>query len=74
MSKQPELREQCKYGDLFSVEEFVDNVRCGGFIDYDGFGNLATAEQESRIEIRPSNVLKMLAQNPWATHVMWFNR
>lgn len=69
-----ELQEFSKFGDHMTVFEFLEVVDCGGFIDYDGFGHLATAEQESRVDIIPSTCRKTLSQNPWATHVMWFNR
>lgn len=69
-----DLREQSDFGDLFTVRDFLGAVDCGGFIDYDGHGRLATEKKESSIEIRPSNCRKALTANPWATHIMWFNR
>ena len=68
------LSEQAEYGDLFTISEFIDSCKCGALIDYDGFGHLATADKESTINITPSDRMKTLTLNPWATHVMWFNR
>jgi len=68
------LKEQSDFGDLFTVRSFLGSVDSGGFIDYDGFGHLATKNKESNIEIAPSTARKILSQYPWATHVMWFNR
>ena len=37
--------DSTEYGDFFTLKEFIDMCECGGFIDYDGHGNYATAEQ-----------------------------
>jgi hypothetical protein len=59
--------------DLYSIESFQDSVKLGCFIDYDGFGLLATKNKVSDIEIYPSQALSF--QYPsWATHVVWFNK
>ena len=68
------LGEFSKYGDLFTIPEFLECCDSGGFIDYDGFGHLATVDKESNIEIIPSKRRKTISQYPWASHVMWFNR
>jgi len=70
-----ELKDRfSKYGDLFTIREFIEYCDIGGFIDYDGFGHLATADKESTVDIIPSEVRKTITLNPWATHVLWFNR
>lgn len=59
--------------DLYLIESFQDAVKLGCFIDYDGFGLLATKDKVSDIEIYPSQVSSF--QYPsWATHVVWFNK
>ncbi|MCK9369284.1 hypothetical protein M0R04_05035 [Candidatus Dojkabacteria bacterium] len=60
------------YGDLMPIEEFQMVCECGGFIDYDGFGNYAFENKMSNIETSPSRFLK----NPDKrfTHIVWFNR
>ena len=35
MKMEPEFEEIPDYGDVFTLEDFLDNVKCGGFIDYD---------------------------------------
>ena len=70
----PELNEQTEYGNLFTISEFIVDCDDQNLIDSDGFGYLATADKESEVEIIPSNRRKTVALNPWATHVMWFNR
>jgi hypothetical protein len=63
------------YGNLYTLEEFMENCRNGGFIDYDGFGNFATAKEMYNKEVYPSDVLKKnFKPQPEFTHVMWFNR
>ncbi len=62
-----------KYGDHMTIQEFRNCCKSGLFIDYDGFGYLATKDSESNIEIRPSN-LKKLKIPKWTTHVMWYNK
>lgn len=60
-------------GDLFTVEEFIQNVKDGGFTDYDGRGFFATQTHYSDIEVECSipfwNPNKALY-----THVLWFNK
>lgn len=61
------------YGDLMTLEKFKEAVACGGFIDYDGTGRLATKTRMSEIHISPSGV-KDFVFPEWATHVVWFNK
>lgn len=68
------LYDFSKYGDFMAVPDFLDYCDGGSFIDYDGSGHLATKNGESLVTIFPSKARKTLSQNPWATHVMWFNR
>jgi len=64
-------------GDLMTVAEFVDCVRQGVFIDYDGHGRYATATQVSRDQadvIYPSELVRLKTRPSWCTHVMWYNK
>ena len=61
------------YGDLMALEEFVECVNSGGFIDYDGTGYYATDKEYSEIEAIPS-VIKKGVINKKFSHVLWFNR
>jgi len=65
--------DSTEYGDFFTLKEFIDMCECGGFIDYDGHGNYATAEQCTNINISPSHVMKKIHLTEF-THVMWYNR
>lgn len=61
------------YGDLMTMEAFIDTCECGGFIDYDGIGRYATETQESDIEILPSDITMGVYRKDFS-HVVWFNR
>jgi len=61
------------YGDHMTMEEWLECVECGGFIDYDGSGNYATATQMSDKEVVPSDVKKGSIDKSF-THVVWFNK
>lgn len=73
--KEIKMRDLPDYGDHMTLEEWISNVKCGGFIDYDGFGYLATETQESNIVIHPSDLQYMEGLfDPKFTHVMWYNK
>jgi hypothetical protein len=63
-------------GDLIPLAEFIGDVKDGGFIDYDGFGNWATETRYlPRVDVYPSMIKKGTAKAPkWVTHVLWYNR
>ena len=60
--------------DHMTFEEFVADVQCGGFDDYDGYGYYATDTHRSDIVIRPSDLAALAARDPKWTHVVWYNR
>ena len=62
-----------KYGSLMELDDFVENVRHGNFIDYDGSGYYSTATEESNISIHPSEVSQGIYRKDF-THVKWYNR
>jgi len=62
-------------GHHMPMQEFLGYVRDHDFIDYDGFGRLATDTGESRSEILPSDITVIKRTPPsWATHVVWYNK
>jgi len=71
--KTPEMREHKNIGTLMTLEEFLEYVDSGGFIDYDGSGNYATIAKESDISIYPSDVDAGKVRKDF-THVVWYNR
>jgi hypothetical protein len=69
----PEFEEIPDYGDVMSIEHFVECCKCGGFIDYDGSGNYARDGKMSNISIRPSDI-KYNAVRTDFDSVVWFNK
>ncbi len=58
--------------DVYTVEEFRRNVKCGAFIDYDGFGHpVKDRKLNPEVYVYPSKVHEIPAD---ATHVVWYNR
>jgi len=68
-----QMRRHDPYGDLMSLEEFIDCCQTGCFIDYDGHGYYATATHESDIEVVPSDIVKGNILTKFS-HVKWYNR
>jgi len=71
--KSYKLSELPDYGDVMSIEHFVECVKCGGFIDYDGFGHYVKDGQETDIEIYPSDVKHNMVRKDFDT-IVWYNR
>lgn len=69
MHELTEFEKECH----MPLEEWLDCVEDGAFIDYDGFGELATATHFSDIEISPSQA-KIFEFPEWCTHIVWYNR
>ena len=68
-SSTPELKALPKYGELITMEEWLNAVKGGWFIPYDGSGHWATAtNMDSSSDVWSGDPPE------WATHVMWFNR
>lgn len=60
-------------GDLYTLENFISNVKSGAFIDDDGWGYYATETTKSDINIYPSDISENIYRNDF-THIIWFNR
>jgi hypothetical protein len=73
MIKTPKFDFIPDYGDVMLLSEFVDNVKGGGFIDYDGFGKYCRGDMMSDIEIYPSDVKHNKIRTDF-DKIVWFNR
>ena len=65
------------HGDVFELQRFIESCRSHVFIDYDGYGNLATEDKCSSVYVSPSNLVVLADRNElpeWATHIVWYNR
>lgn len=71
--KEPTMGDIPDYGDHMTLEEFVEACKTGAFINYDGFGNYATKDTCSDIQIYPSDITAGKYRSDF-THVIWFNR
>jgi hypothetical protein len=62
-----------KFGDLFILEDFLDCVKQGSFIDYDGYGYSVSEAGDvlNETPIYPSQTHKI---PKGTTHILWFNR
>ncbi len=63
--------------DIYTLEEFRENVNCGGFIDDDGYGDWSDGKVKLRgwnNKVHPSSFGEDLRDHPWATHVVWYNK
>ena len=66
------------YGDLFTVEEYLDYVKGGMFVDYDGHGYAVYMHSEkvgivdNKRYIYPSQGDEAIP--PTTTHILWFNK
>lgn len=69
----PELRDIPPYGTHMSLDEFMEYCKSGMFIDYDGSGNYATEDQESNINICPSDIVAEKVRKDFG-YVVWYNK
>lgn len=61
--------------DVYTITEWLNHVKEGSFIDYDGFGYLVKDKKaDPRQIIKPSMVKKGEFNPHDATHIIWFNR
>lgn len=65
-------------GNLMTIKEWIDHVKTGNFIDYDGFGLYADPIKgimcnDMDNPVKPSHVEKNLIDKKW-THIIWYNR
>lgn len=61
------------YGDLMTMEDFVESCKDFSFLDEDGTGYYATATQKSNKPINPSDVMGETYDKSFS-HVVWFNK
>ena len=57
---------------FMTIQDWKNCCAAGGYIDYDGYGYLCTATQQSDIQIRPSESHKEISSI--FTHINWVNR
>lgn len=68
-----ELDELPTYGDVMSLEDFIEYAKNGMFIDYDGSGDYVKNGKRTNISIYPSDVMAGMIRKDFDT-IIWFNR
>lgn len=71
--KIPKLKPIPDYGDLMTLEEFINCVNSDGFIDYDGHGRYSDEINMTDIIIYPSDIKNNSVREDF-THIVWFNK
>lgn len=66
----PYVEKLDQNGDLISREDWLESVKAGVFIDYDGFGYPVRGNRQSRQVIVPSTADQLPDD---ATHVIWYD-
>jgi len=69
----PEFDELPTNGDVMSLNDFIEAVKNGWFIDYDGFGNYVRDGKETNIMVFPSDVEHKSLRKDFDT-IIWYNR
>jgi hypothetical protein len=59
--------------DVMTIKEFINAVKSGGFIDYDGYGRYVKDGKKTNITILPSDVKYQAIRKDFNT-IVWFNK
>ena len=63
------------YGDIYSFDEFLEYVRTGSFIDYDGTGYFINNDTGEKLKTISCNIDWLNKHRPEnSDYIMWFNR
>jgi hypothetical protein len=63
-----------EHGDMYTLEEFIEDCKGGSFYDYDGSGYYASPTHHYwRFPANPSDIMRGRIDRRW-THVAWFNK
>ena len=62
------------YGDMMTLEEFIDLCKCDALIDYDGHGYYAESQEIiTDVLCIPSDILNGDIKNEYQ-YMIWFNK
>ena len=62
------------YGLYYPIDDFIDDVSCGGIIDYDGIGYLLNADGNELGYVRCNLDFLEKAKMDGTVYVAWFNK
>lgn len=69
------IQTKVKYGDVMWIEDFIECVKSGGFIPYDGWGYYWDDEKQEETEFNTSfNVDELKKQAKKYKYVVWYNK
>ena len=74
-----ELEKIPDYGDVMLLSDFIEDVKCGNFIDYDGIGQYIKSGEKgeedmmTNIDIYPSDIEDGVIRKEF-DKIAWFNR
>lgn len=72
MKTKQQIENEISYGEIYTLEEFFQEVKIGGFIPYDGFGFFHDGENETSRSVWSSDLsLLELKHYPY---VCWYNK
>ena len=72
MKSKEQVQKELKYGTVYTLEEFIEYVKDGSFIPYDGIGHFHDGEQETKRSVWATDLsLLELKKYPY---VCWYNK
>ena len=74
-AKMIKIQSKVKYGDVMEIEHFIECVKTGGFIPYDGYGYYWDEDTQDETEFHTSfNVDELKKQAKKYKYVVWYNK
>ena len=62
-----------EFGDLMTLQHFIECVECGGFINSDGYGTYVKNGRLTNISILPSDIRYGTIRREF-TEIVWYNK
>jgi len=63
-----------KYADLMTIDDFIEAVKRGDFIDWDGSGNFCDGKTEDHERLSCEALYNGFEPDSKWTHVAWYNK
>ena len=67
-----QVQSEIGFGDVYTIEEFFDCVKCGSFIPYDGVGYFHDGDKETARSVWSEDISLLELKN--YPYVCWYNR
>lgn len=69
-----DLSEVPAYGSQYSMSDFIDMCKSGGFVNSDGFGRYLKEGKETDIDVYPSDVVNFRNVRKDMDGIVWYNK